>query len=377
MIYLDNNATTKPAPAVLEAINFAHSEAWANPSSNHNIGQSVSRHVGKAREKVAEFIGVKAERVTFTSGATEGNEAVLRHFANLGATLITSNAEHLAVTGYYENYHPNQIRYVPIDHLGLWDLTCLIEFLRNINGLKLVAFSWANGETGVLQDRFAIQSVVEEYDGICLVDISQAVGRVLFKADSTSFYTFSGHKIHGPKGIGVLVQPQKSNAVRVAIGGGQENGIRGGTLNVPGILGLGVACEIRHYKLRTVIDYMARLRDMLESKVENLITDIKINGKETQRIPNTCNITLEGVDGMALIARLEKRGIYCSQVSACSSARPEPSRTLMAMGLSEEEAYASIRFAVAEDTSEVEVSIAADVLMKETLFLRKIMGNIT
>jgi cysteine desulfurase len=248
--------------------------------------------------------------------------------------------------------------------------------LVNIDGPKLIALAWANSETGVLQDLTAIKIMAAQYDATCLVDASQVVGRLPFKADSTAYLTFSGHKLHGPKGIGVLVQPKDLSPIEVAVGGGQERGWRGGTLNVPGIVGLGVACELRHRNLSSAIEWMSRLRDRFESVVMNAIPNVRVNGADAQRVPNTTNITVSGVDGMALVARLEDRDILCSQVSACSSGQPEPSQTLLAMGRSRDEAYSSLRIALAVDTREEDVEIAAEALVDEALSLREMMGGL-
>lgn len=172
------------------------------------------------------------------------------------------------------------------------------------------------------------------------------------------------------------MQPEDLPSVEIAAGGGQERGWRGGTLNVPGIVGLGVACEDRHRELDGAIAGMARLRDQFEARVRSAIPEVRVNGTSAQRVPNTSNLTVPGVEGMALVARLEARGILCSQVSACSSGQPEPSRTLLAMGLSRDDAYASLRIAVAVDTREEDVEIAAQALVDEALFLREMMGGL-
>lgn len=376
IVYLDNNATTRPVPGVVTAVIRALEADWANPSSVHGLGQEVARTVASSREQVAQLLGVRAERVVFTSGATEANEAVLRHYAKLGAVLITSTAEHPAVSGYYFQQAPQLVQTVPLDESGFWRLDELETVLKRISAPKLIAFAWANGETGVLQDLAAIKFLAERYGALCLADASQAVGRIAFEADSEAYLTFSGHKLHGPKGVGVLVQPETLPSVKIAVGGGQERGWRGGTLNVPGIAGLGVACELRKSNLGSAITQMARLRDGFESKVMAAIPDIRVNGADAPRVPNTSNLMVPGVDGMALVARLEARGILCSQVSACSSGRPEPSRTLLAMGLSRDDAYASLRIAVAVDTREEEIEIAAKALVEEALFLREMMGGL-
>lgn len=362
-------------PSVVTAVIRALEADWANPSSVHGLGQEVARTVASSREQVAQFLGVRADRVVFTSGATEANEAVLRYYANLGAVLITSTAEHPAVAGYYFQHAQQLVKTIPLEKSGRWQLSALETVLRSTKGPKLIAFAWANGETGVLQDLAAIKVLAEHYGATCLVDASQAVGRVTFVAESGAYLTFSGHKLHGPKGVGVLVQPEAVQPVEITVGGRQERGWRGGTLNVPGIVGLGVACELRKLVLNSAIANMTQLRNRFETQVKSAIPDVRVNGADTQRVPNTTNLTVPGVDGMALVARLEARGILCSQVSACSSGQPEPSRTLLAMGLSRDDAYASLRIAVAVDTTEDDVMFAAQALVDEALFLREMMGG--
>lgn len=376
IVYLDNNATTRPLPGVAAAVIQALQSDWANPSSVHGLGQAVARIVASSREKVAELVGARSERIVFTSGATEANEAVLRHYARIGATLITSTSEHPAVTGYYMQYAPQLVRTVPLDGAGRWRMDSLDSALSSINGPKLIALALANSETGVLQDLEAIKVQAERYRAACLVDASQAVGRVAFQVDSMTYLTFSGHKIHGPKGVGVLVQSEESPPVMIAVGGGQERGWRGGTLNVPGIVGLGVACELRHRDLNSAIVRMAQLRNQFETQVTAALPEVRINGVNAPRVPNTSNLTVPGVDGVALVARLEARGILCSQVSACSSAQPEPSRTLLAMGRTREDAFASLRIAVAVDSLEEDVEAAAQAMVEEALFLREMMGGL-
>lgn len=376
IVYLDNNATTRPVPAVAAAVMRALESDWANPASVHGLGQGAARRVALSRDQVAGLLGVRVERVVFTSGATEANEAVLRHYAKLGAAMITSAAEHPAVAGYYIRHRPQLVRTVPLDDSGRWRLDVLEGALKSISGPKLIALAWANGETGVLQDLVAIKAVADRYGAVCLVDASQAVGRVAFKPDSAAYLTFSGHKLHGPKGVGVLVQPEELPPMEIAVGGGQERGLRGGTQNVPGIVGLGVACELRHRDLNGAIARMAQLRDLFEATVTAALPAVRINGVDVPRVPNTSNLTVPGVDGMALVARLEARGIFCSQVSACSSGQPEPSRTLLAMGRTREDAFASLRIAVAVDTMEKDVETAAQVLVDEVLFLREMMGGL-
>jgi cysteine desulfurase len=376
LIFCDNNATTQPMEEVIDAMVKALKTDWANPSSVHGLGQAAARAVAAARAQVAGLLGVRAERVVFTSGATEANEVVLRDHAAQGATLLTSAAEHPAVAGYFLRYLPERVSFVPLNEDGLWRLDILEKKLAELTGPCLIALAWANGETGVLQNLASIDALATRYGASLLVDISQAAGRVATKAPDTAWLTLSAHKLHGPKGVGALVLPEGLPSITIAVGGGQEAGRRGGTPNVPGIVGFGVACALRASNLEPAIARLVGLRDRLEIAVRAAVPEVQVNGFAVDRVPNTTNLTFPGVDGMALVARLEARGILCSQVSACSSARPEPSRTLLAMHRSLEDAFASLRIALSIENTESEVEFVAQTLAEEVHFLREVMGGL-
>lgn len=237
--------------------------------------------------------------------------------------------------------------------------------------------AWANGETGVIQEIEGICELAGKFQTPILVDATQILGRTScnFPWNSGAYFTFSGHKLHSPKGVGVLVQTRSTpEKVVIQVGGGQESGIRGGTENVPGIIGLGVACEHRRKILPEAIGFLKRLRDTFEDTLLNSVPDIRINGLESNRVPNTSNITFFGIDGMALVARLEAKNIMCSQVSACSSGSPDPSKILQAMGLSKEDSFASVRFAFGIDNEISELTPATQAIIQEVSKLRSIYG---
>jgi len=378
MIYLDNNATTRPASEVIAAVAKMLEADWANPSSVHGWGQAAARAVSMAREEVASLINASPDQVVFTSGATEANDGILRHHAARGADLITSAAEHPAVTGFFLRNIPARVHLIPVDSMGRWRIEVLESVLDGMASPSLVALAWSNGETGVLQDVSEISTLAHTHGATCLIDASQAVGRheIDVSALNTAYLTFSGHKFHGPKGIGVLVQPRSGQPTGLAVGGGQENGRRGGTENVPGIVGMGAACKLRRNNFEKSLVHLVKLRDSFEAMILNASLGAKINGANVDRVPNTSNMTFPGIDGIALVARLEARGILCSQVSACSSGNPEPSRTLLAMGRSREEAFASVRFAVSVDNTTEEIDAAAQGVVEEVRFLREMMGGL-
>ncbi|MCY4208415.1 MAG: cysteine desulfurase family protein [Roseovarius sp.] len=374
MIYLDNNATTQPSKEVVDAICAALNVDWANPSSSHFPGKKAANAVSVARSQVAGLISADPEKIVFCSGATEANEAVLRHHAKKCSTLITSAAEHPSICGYYDHYQYNT-EIIQIDDSGLWNIDMLEFVLKKTQGSALVAFTWANGETGVLQNAEKICDLAKKHNARCLVDATQVVGRIpldvsTLKAD---YLSFCAHKLHGPKGIGVLVQLTGQDPVIMAVGGGQEKARRGGTENVPGIVGLGTACKTRRENLKKDILHMKEMRDRFEQNVRRHLPDITINGEKVLRVPNTSSIMFPGVDGMALVARLEARDVICSQVSACSSMQPEPSPALLAMGLPRDDAFSSVRFAVSVNSIEAEIDTASDLIAEEVGFLREIM----
>ncbi|MBR2124025.1 MAG: cysteine desulfurase [Acetobacter sp.] len=375
LIYLDNNATTKPAPEVITAMVQGLETKWANPSSIHGLGQETARALTQARTQIAQLLGIETERIVFTSGATEANEAIMRYYANRGAMLITSAAEHPAITGYYLKYKPQHVYFVPLDKEGRWHIEDLEKTLNKITGQKLIAFALAHGETGVLQDLNALQTLALQYRANFLVDASQAVGRIDVNPPPTGYFSFSGHKLHGPKGIGVLVYPENTHGITIAVGGKQEEGRRGGTENVPGIIGLGIACDLRYRFLTHTHTYLQHLRDLFEKLILDSLSDkVSVNSINASRIPNTSHLTFHGIDGMALVARLEERNIFCSQVSACSSGSPEPSPTLLAMGRSHEDAFSSVRFALSINNTRTDIETAARVIVEEVKYLRTIIS---
>ena len=382
MIYLDNNATTQPLPEVVSAVANILERCWGNPSSPHILGQMASEQIEIARNQVAALLGSEPAEITFTSGATEANEAVLKHFAICGYDLITSEAEHPSITSFYQTNFPSKIHYIPLDEDGKWELEKLDKLPKVGGGRRdyspsIIAFSWANGETGVIQNAKRIAVFAQDINAPILVDASQYVGRdsLTLPLEGQAYFTFSGHKVHAPKGVGVLVQfCSNQNKVVSQLGGGQESGFRGGTENVPGIVGLGIACSHCQKNQPKITKHLSLLRDSFEEKLLNRIPEIRINGKEVHRVTNTSNITFKGIDAMALVARLASRNIICSQVSACSSGRPAPSATLLAMGLSENDAHASVRFAFSQDNQLEEVETVVEAVREEVFELRELFG---
>ncbi|WP_159717313.1 cysteine desulfurase family protein [Geminicoccus flavidas] len=355
-IYLDHNATTTPLPEVVEFVARAMTQTWANPSSAHWLGGQARALLETARDGVCELIGgAMPEGVIFTSGGTEANNIVL-----LGGDpgcawrcVITSRVEHASVLRPAQVLERRGCRVIllEVSDGGSLDAEALTRAAAAAPpGPLLVSLQWANSETGVIQPLAELVGAVRAVrpDAFIHSDSAQAVGRVPMDVMTVGVdaVAFSGHKIHGPHGIGALVfaDPDESRVAPLAHGGGQEHGLRSGTHNLPGAAGLGLAAASRARSFDDAASRMRAVRDAFEESLTALVPGIVVNGAAVPRLPNTSNIRFPGRDGMEIVARLDTLGVACSQGSACSSGRPEPSHVLRAMGLSEADAYSSVRF---------------------------------
>lgn len=366
-IYVDNNATTKPLLSVAKACLTTMGEDFGNPSSPHERGRRTQTRLQAAREQVANLAGTESDSVTFLSGATEANNAVLGDLlSSLDRCLITTAAEHPSVKERVEKNTPERLIEVELDEGGRVHLGYLKEAAGECHN-ALIALQWVNGETGVIQPVDEICAIARDYGAQVLLDASQAIGRLEINppGPDCTWMTFSAHKIHGPQGIGALISNPPAKAPVLLYGGSQENGRRAGTENLPGILGFAEACRQRSESLHDHLQRMRSLRDLFESQITGRLDFAWVNGADSPRVPNTSNIAFKGVDGMALAARADSRGVMCSQVSACSSAKPEPSRALLEMGLSEEDAFSSLRFSFSILNTVEEVNEAARIIAEE------------
>ncbi|NOD36648.1 MULTISPECIES: cysteine desulfurase family protein [unclassified Ruegeria] len=373
-IYLDNNATTRPLASVADAVNVCLTENFGNPSSPHARGRRARQALETARQSIAELMSTDLANVIFTSGATEANNTVISAALSKGQKIVCTSGEHPSVES-AAKYTDHDLIEVGLDSDGVVNLAALREAL-NAHPRSLVAMHWANGETGVLQPVDEVCELATYFGAKTLFDGAQAVGRVPRDELSAkySFLSFSSHKLHGPQGVGVLCLGDNSKVTPLISGGGQERGLRSGTENLPGAVGFGVACRERRLSLEGDLEHLRQLRDTFEAALSEGLEGIRINGKGARRVPNTSNITFHGVDGQALAARLDAENVICSQVSACSSARPSPSRTLMAMGISEEEAFSSLRFSFSILNTMEDALEAADIVSQEARFLREVLG---
>jgi len=367
-VYLDNSSTSQPLPEVLKAM----TACWGNPSSAHGKGEIARRQLRRARDLVAEITGSIPSDVIFTSGATEANNIVLQSLLRGDKSekrLVTSNVEHSSIVAAAEHLACEGVEVVTlkVDSNGQVDPQVLGEAIKPEH--TLVSIQWANNETGVVQDIGTLAEITHMRGGRFHTDAVQAVGKVSVRLDEypIDFLSLSGHKVHGPSGVGAIVGPGVSTLKPIVFGGDQEMGIRPGTESLPNVVGLGKALELRLDRFGGVQEKTTTLRDNFEEFL--ILTDVveQINGKDSVRLPNLSNLQFKNIDGEALVLQLSNRGVYCSQTSACTNHRPEPSYVLRAMGLTEQEAYASVRFCFSELNTQEDVENATSAI-RDVLF---------
>ena len=365
-IYLDYNSTTPVDPRVLEAMLPYFNEKFGNAASrSHAFGWAAEEAVEVAREQVARLIGAEPKEIIFTSGATEGDNLALKGvfeaYAAKGNHIITVATEHKAVLDSCHHIERlgGEVTYLPVDHEGLIDLAELEAAIRPTT--ILIAVMYANNEIGVIQPIKAISAIVRRHEVLFFSDAVQAVGKIPVdvNTDGIDILTLSAHKIYGPKGIGALYVRRRSPRVRLSAqmdGGGHERGMRSGTLNVPAIVGLGMACELCRQERAAEAVRLSALRERLEQGLLR-IGGATVNGSREYRLPHTTNISFSGVDGQALLAGLGK-DIALSSGSACTSASMEPSYVLKALGVDDDLAHSSLRLGLGRWTTTEEVDYA-------------------
>ena len=359
-IYFDNNATTKVAEEVLEEIRPLFCDLYGNPSSMHTFGGQMGRRIRQAREQAAALLGCDPSEIIFTSGGTESDNTAIK--GTLAAapnkrTIITTRVEHpavLTVCRDLENHGYNVVE-LGVDRQGRLDLTELEDRLDD--DTALVTIMYANNETGVILPVERIADLVASKGAVFHTDAVQAVGKIPLNLSKSSIdlLSLSGHKLHGPKGIGVLYVRKGTRLSPYMLGGHQEAGRRAGTENVPGIVGLGKACELAADNLEEENSRVKFLRDKLEAAILEKCPDCRLNGDPDHRLPNTCNISFEYIEGEAILLMLDKYGICASSGSACTSGSLEPSHVLRAMGVPFTAAHGSIRFSLSRYNTEEEV----------------------
>ncbi|MBM4148121.1 MAG: cysteine desulfurase NifS [Lentisphaerae bacterium] len=357
IVYMDNNATTRVAPEVTEAMEPFFRELWGNPSSMHYFGGQVARHVEDARAKVAELIGADPSEIIFTSCGTESNNTAIAGAAEIygrQARIVTSRVEHQAVLGPCRKLGQTGFDVVElgVDSAGQPDLGELRKALQHAP--CFVTTMWANNETGVIFPIEEIAGIVKSAGGVLHVDAVQAAGKLPVRVDEVpvDMLSLSGHKIHAPKGIGVLYVRRGTKFRPFMLGGHQEHGRRAGTENVPYIVGLGRACEMAREHLREGPGKLAALRDRLEKGlIAACPSGVLVNGDKGRRLPNTTNMSFRYIEGEAILYHLSDLGIAASSGSACTSGSLEVSHVLRAMGVPAEFAQGSIRFSLSRYTT--------------------------
>ena len=362
-IYLDNNATTKIAPEVIDAMKPYLDEFWGNPSSPYNHGNQVKRAIDKARIQVASLIGAEdPNEIIFTSGGSESNNMALNSgVQTLGnkSVVISSPTEHSAILGPIEELQKK-------GHKVIW-LSVNDEGNVNLDGLhqvtmqylnSLTSIMWANNETGVISPIKEIIDIVKTDDSLFHTDAVQAVGKIPINVSEydIDMLSFSGHKIYGPKGIGVLYAKRGTRVHSLIHGGHQERGRRGGTENVLGIVGLGKACELTEERINKDIENISYLRDKLEQGILSSCIGSVLNGDKDNRLPNTTNISFEHLDGEAILFMLDDRNICVSTGSACESGSLEASHVLKSMEISRNMINGAIRFSLGRYSTENDVN---------------------
>lgn len=376
-IYFDNNATTHLLTEVKQEIErIIHSE-YGNPSSPHSQADFGRQLIESARNSVASLLSTSSDRILFTSCGSESNSMVFNTVLNgksfSPSCIISTSVEHSSIKNSvaYCKYKGLPVVTLPVDEYGKINLGELEHYLKRADS-PFVSIGWANNETGVLQSIQEIATLVHRYNGLLHTDAAQLVGKesVDLHDVDVDFLSFSGHKLHAPKGVGGLYVKNKKMLLPLIIGGSQEWGLRGGTENLIGIGALGKAAALRRDALKESIGKMKELRDTFEKALLSEIVDVKINGIGVERNANTSNICFVNIDGRALVARLDMNGVYCSQTSACTSQIPEPSQVLTQMGLSEEEAFSSVRFSFAVDNEIHEIYEAVRVIKEVVESLR-------
>lgn len=379
-VYLDYNATTPVDPRVIEAmLPYFYDQPGNASSRNHPYGWLAEEAVSQAKNTMVSIFGIEDKELIFTSGATESInlaiKGVFEAYQKKGKHIITVKTEHKAVLDVCESLEKKgaEVTYLEVDQQGMIKLEDLEKSIRT--DTILVAVMWVNNETGVIFPMDAIGALCKQKNVLLFCDATQAVGKMAISPGNSGIHlmAFSAHKFYGPKGIGGLYVSQNSPRVKLISqihGGGHQNELRSGTLNVPGIVGMAKALEIAVHSFEMEQKHLARLRDKLEDALVNDLEEVKINGDPQNRVSHVSNLSFRFLDAEALMSTFNQR-IAASTGSACSSASLEPSHVLMAMGVGERDAKASIRFSLGRFTTAVQIDQTIDAIRKGVEKLRK------
>ncbi len=377
-VYLDNNATTRVAPEIVEAIQPYLTDVYGNPSSIHRFGAAAGRAVEEARDQVAALLGADPAEIVFTSGGSESDNLAIvgtlrahpdkRH-------IVTTAVEHPAVLSLCRELESRQgyaVTYLPVDGEGHLDLDALRDALRP--DTAIVSIMTANNETGVLFPVAEIGRIVREAGVVFHTDAVQAVGKLPLDVNElpVDLLSLSGHKLHACKGVGALYVRRGTRLRPLIAGGHQERGRRAGTENVPGIVSLGMACRLAAQEMETEQTQVRALRDRLEEAILAAVPDCRVNGDRERRLPNTTNISFDYIEGEGILLLLDRAGIAASSGSACTSGSLEPSHVLRAMGVPFIAAHGSVRFSLSRYTTPAEIDYTAAVVPRIVERLRAI-----
>ncbi len=370
LIYLDNAATTKVYPEVFEAMKPYFTECYGNPSSVYGFASKSKKAVEDARETVAKFLGAKASEIYFTGGGSESDNWAIKAVAEArkdqGNHIITSKIEHHAVlhTCEYLEKHGFEVTYVDVDENGVIRLDELKAAIRPTTILISVMF--ANNEIGTIEPVKEIGEIAREHGILFHTDAVQAYGHIPINVEELQIdlLSASGHKINGPKGIGILYLRNSVKLGAFIHGGAQERNRRAGTHNVPGIVGFGKATEIGAETMEKRAAYEIALRDRLIEGILERVPHARLNGHRTERLPNNVNISFEFIEGESMLILLDQQGVCASSGSACTSGSLDPSHVLLAIGLPHEKAHGSLRLTLSEETTREDVDFVVEQVVK-------------
>lgn len=381
MIYLDNNGTTFMTDEVRAEIGRLLQEPLGNPASNGELSKRAAALLADARESTAELVGADPDKLLFTSSGSESNVTVINAATRIlkRSAVVVSAIEHASISSFLPHLEAQgiEVRVVPVLATGVVDIERLIAALDE--NVALVSLQAVNNETGVIQPIQEACTAAHQAGALFHTDAAQAVGKSSFSVSEADydFVTFTGHKFHAPAGVGAIYAREGFEEFPAHITGGtQEFGVRGGTHNMLGIVGMGAAAKARRVSLAEAIDQMKRTRDLFEQKIMANLSGCKVNGNADSRVANTTNILFEGIDGKALYAQLLDADVICSQSSACTAQYPEPSKVLRAMGLTYHQAFSSIRFSFSAMTTLDEAEEAADVVIEKATRIKNVLGGV-
>lgn len=375
-VYLDNAATTALSPRVLEAMLPYFTQYYGNPSSVHAFGREAKQGLDKARDQVAKALHCEPSEVIFTGCGTESDNTVLlgvaQRYGDKGKHIITTNVEHHAIlhTCEYLEKQGYSVTYLPVDQDGLVTAEQVAAAIRP--DTILVSIMFANNEVGTIMPIQEIGAVCKEKGVLFHTDAVQAVGHIPvdIQAMHIDMLSLSAHKFHGPKGVGALYCRKGIRLPSYIMGGAQEKGRRAGTENVAGIVGLGAAIQLATEQLEENRAKMTALRDRLMTGIQARISEVKLNGHPTNRLPNNVNFSFKYIEGESILLMLDMNGIAASSGSACTSGSLDPSHVLLALGLPHEIAHGSVRLTLGDETTEEDIDYTIDVLEKTVARLR-------